>query len=130
MPGSFVDPYKDPQSDVLRNKVGLRNAEALKTFEYEQSAARSIDLRDNHPVHGQFDLSHLKAIHKALFQDVYDWAGELRTINISKGSSSFTKAGQLDAIGARLADNLRRDNQLQNLPKDRFVDRLAHHYAE
>ncbi len=129
MASSFVDPYKDPAGDILRNKVGLRSAEALKVFEYEQSAARAVDLRQQ-PIQGKFDLEHLKAIHKALFQDVYDWAGETRSINISKGGSSFTKAGHIETIAARLADNLAKDRHLQGLPKNKFVDRLAHHYAE
>ena len=38
---------------------------------------------------GAFDLAHLRAIHRHLFQDVYDWAGELRTVEINKGGHQF-----------------------------------------
>jgi cell filamentation protein len=38
---------------------------------------------------GKFDLRHLRAIHRHLFQDVYDWAGKLRTVEIAKGGSQF-----------------------------------------
>jgi len=38
---------------------------------------------------GTFDLAHLRAIHRHLFQDIYDWAGELRTVEIYKGGSQF-----------------------------------------
>ncbi len=38
---------------------------------------------------GSFDLAHLRAIHRHLFQDVYDWAGELRTVEIFKGGNQF-----------------------------------------
>jgi len=38
---------------------------------------------------GAFDLTHLRAIHRHLFQDVYDWAGELRTVEIDKGGHQF-----------------------------------------
>lgn len=41
------------------------------------------------PPRGNFDLDHLRAIHRHLFQDVYDWAGELREIEIAKGGSQF-----------------------------------------
>lgn len=129
MARDFIDPYTDPHTGVLKNKPGLRSEAALKTFDYEQSAARAVELRAQ-PIQGGFDLQHLKAIHKHLFQDVYAWAGELREINISKGGSSFTKAGHLEAIADRLADNLRRENHLQGLSKAQFVDRFAHHYAE
>jgi cell filamentation protein len=38
---------------------------------------------------GDFDLAHLQAVHRHLFQDVYDWAGELRTVELSKGGHQF-----------------------------------------
>ena len=38
---------------------------------------------------GNFDLKHLKAIHRHLFQDIYDWAGQIRTVEISKNGSQF-----------------------------------------
>ena len=47
-------------------------------------AARLIEL-DALPLAGRFDAAHLKAIHKYIFQDVYSWAGEFRTVKISKG---------------------------------------------
>jgi cell filamentation protein len=44
---------------------------------------------------GDFDLRHLRAIHRHLFQDVYDWAGEIRTVEIAKGGSQFRSSGQI-----------------------------------
>jgi cell filamentation protein len=129
MAGSFVDPYTDPHTGVLHNKVRIRSAKVLQVFEYEQSAVRAVELREQ-PVQGRFDLAHLRAIHKALFQDVYDWAGELRTVNISKGGSSFVRNSQIEATAKRMAEGLEREKFLQGLPKDAFVDRLAHHYAQ
>ena len=38
---------------------------------------------------GVFDLAHLRAIHRHLFQDIYDWAGELRTVEIAKEGHQF-----------------------------------------
>jgi cell filamentation protein len=46
---------------------------------------RILELLDK-PVSGAFDLKHLQAIHAYIFQDVYDWAGELRKVDIAKGS--------------------------------------------
>jgi len=80
-----ADPYTYPGSPVLRNKLGLRDADRLDRAERRlvtQRAAEGIPS-------GRFDLAHLRAIHRHLFQDVYDWAGELRTVEIAKGGHQF-----------------------------------------
>ncbi len=79
------DPYVYPGTQVLRNKLGIQDAEALDRAERRFAAQRA---RMGVPT-GDFDLKHLQAIHKHLFQDVYEWAGQVRTVEISKGSSQF-----------------------------------------
>jgi cell filamentation protein len=75
--------YNYPDIDVLRNKANIRDAHQLREFEYRRSTVRGLEL-DVTPVQGKFDLKHLQAIHKHLFQDVYDWAGKIRTVPSSK----------------------------------------------
>lgn len=79
----FVDPYLDPETGVLRNKIGARRSEALHKAEGDLSFARMIQLLDRPPA-PTGDLTELRAIHRHLFQDVYEWAGELRTVDIRK----------------------------------------------
>lgn len=79
------DPYVYPGSSVLRNKLGIRDAGALDAVERELSVER---ISQGAPT-GDFDLAHLKSIHRHLFQDVYDWAGEIRSVEISKGGHQF-----------------------------------------
>lgn len=57
----------------------------LSIAEREITALRIAKLKDN-PVKGNFDLKHLQKIHKYIFSDIYSWAGEIRTVNISKGN--------------------------------------------
>lgn len=90
MPGSS-DPYTYPGTDVLRNILDIRDPQQLAAFEANATAARLIEL-DAAPLVGQFDVAHLKAIHRHIFQDVYPWAGEFRTVNISKGGHLFGAA--------------------------------------
>jgi len=74
-----------PNFTILKNKLDLRDAELLDRFERRavlQRAAQGVPT-------GQFDLAHLRAIHRHLFQDVYDWAGEIRTVEIAKGGNQF-----------------------------------------
>lgn len=62
--------------------MNLRDNELLEAAERELSVRRVNQLINN-PIHGSFDFDHLKAIHKYIFQDVYSWAGEERTVNIA-----------------------------------------------
>jgi fido (protein-threonine AMPylation protein) len=77
------DPYPDPGTDVLKNVPGLRNAEQCGAFETLNSAARIYEFLQN-PVHGGFDVPHLKSIHRHISQDVFAWAGEFRTSLLGK----------------------------------------------
>ncbi len=74
-----------PDFKVLRNRFGIRDEAELDAVEREFVVQR---LREPSPV-GAFDRPHVQAIHRHLFQDVYDWAGELRVTEISKGGSQF-----------------------------------------
>lgn len=125
-----IDPYTDPATGVLFNKRGYRHPEVLRQFEYEQTEVRIAELRET-PITGDFDLVHLRAIHAYVFQDVYDWAGEVRAaVNISKGGSSFTPASRIEEEAQRVTGSLSAENHLRGLAKEQFVDRLAHYYAE
>jgi len=79
------DPYVYPDCAVLRNKLNLRDETVLEVVERQFATSR---MRDGCPS-GTFDLSHLQKIHHYLFQDIYDWAGKVRTVEISKGGSTF-----------------------------------------
>src|SRR5882724_1883134 len=69
------DPYTYENSTVLVNKLDLREQTALDEFEAEISSARA---QEPLPA-GNLDFEHYKAIHHHLFQDVYEWAGKVRT---------------------------------------------------
>jgi cell filamentation protein len=86
-----TDPYLYPGTDILKNLRELRDTDTLSQFEAESTARRIIQLI-NSPVQGQFDTVCLRAIHKHIFQDLYSWAGQFRTVNISKGGHPFAAA--------------------------------------
>jgi cell filamentation protein len=79
------DPYVYPGTYVLRNRLGITDPVFLDKQERSLVVLRS---RRGVP-RGAFDLIHLRAIHRHLFQDIYDWAGEVRTVEISKGEQQF-----------------------------------------
>jgi cell filamentation protein len=127
------DAYFWPNSNVLKNKAGLTNAEALRAFEYEAWRQRAEQLRLR-PFPGRFDTTHYRAIHRYLFQDAYEWAGEFRTVDFSKGSSTFaplkTPTHSLESWGEKILGDLAAEKHLKGLQKAAFVERLTHHYGE
>lgn len=128
----FVDPYLDPETGLLRNKVGARTKAALDEAEGDLSFARLIQLMD-HPVNPTSDLNELRSIHHHLFQDVYDWAGELRTVDIRKnveGAQFFLPVSMIVRAADYAERELRADNHLRGMSRDQFIDRLAYHYDQ
>ncbi len=63
--------YCYPGTDVLKNKLNIHDREILSNAERSISLVRMIELEE-HPIKGNYDLDHLKRIHKALFGDIFD----------------------------------------------------------
>ena len=123
------DTYCYPGTDVLRNKAEITNAQDLDTYEGELSTLRSIEILES-PIAGQFDLAHLQRIHLALFQDVYDWAGKIRTVDISRGNSRFANVRFIESAANDILNKLARENWLRGLDADTLSKRLAHYLSE
>lgn len=123
---SVSDPYCYEGTTVLRNRAELRDQADLDAFEHEAALARS----DEPFPEGALDVLHYQAIHHHLFQDVYEWAGEFRTVRISKGGSMFCYPehipGEMDRLFGRLAG----DALLGDLDAEAFAARAAHFIAE
>ena len=83
----------------------------------------------NNPVAGAFDLRHLCNIHRYIFQDIYPWAGKTRTVNIAK-ENWFCRWDFIDAQATKLFSELKTENYLADLPKERLFSRLAYYFAE
>lgn len=78
-------PYVYPGTLIPKNKLGIRDERLLDLHERELVINR---IAEGAPT-GDFDLKHLQAIHRHLFQDIYDWAGQIRTVEISKDGHRF-----------------------------------------
>ncbi|WP_197712000.1 Fic/DOC family protein [Polynucleobacter necessarius] len=90
---------------------------------------RSIEIIEN-PVSGKFDLAHLQNIHLTLFQDVYDWAGKIRTVDISRGNSRFANVRFIESAANDFFNKLARENHLKGLNANALSKRLAHYLSE
>jgi cell filamentation protein len=123
------DPYLYPGTNVLRNLRGLTDAEQLHQFEARSTHRRTAELIDT-PVSGAFDITHLKAIHRYIFQDIYEWAGEFRTVNISKGGQLFGLVAFLESFLQQTFGKLAAENYLAGLDADKFAERAAYYLGE
>jgi cell filamentation protein, protein adenylyltransferase len=122
------DPYSDPVTGVLYNKLGLGTAAGLEAAEREITHAALI-LLDESPVSPSYDLPHLQEIHKRIFGDIYEWAGQIRTVAIAKGAM-FCLPQYIDSSAAVIFGELHDEDCLRGLRRDAFVGRLAHYLGE
>lgn len=77
------DPYVYPGTNILKNILGIQDKKTLDDAEADYVSLRLRELAGN-PLKGDYDFPHISKMHKYIFQDIYDWAGEIRTINIEK----------------------------------------------
>lgn len=122
------DPYLQENGKVLKNRGGLKTREALYKFERMTTDYRNEELLMS-PIIGDFDFAHLKAIHFYLFQDVYDWAGQVRTVDIAK-SNLFCRVMYIDTQAEQIFGGLASENYLKNIEYQRFIRRISFYYAE
>jgi cell filamentation protein len=123
------DPYLYPGTNVLKNLRDLTDSELLERFEARQTHQRIAELIDK-PLLGGFDVAHLKAIHRHIFQDVYEWAGKFRTVNMSKAGHLFGLAAFLEPAIQEILTKLAIEKYLVNLDAEMFADRAAYFVGE
>jgi cell filamentation protein len=122
------DRYLDPASGVLRNLLGITDAAELARAEAALSASRLIDL-ERRRLPGRYDLAHLQAFHRCILGDVYDWAGQLRTVSIAKGSV-FCLPQHLESYTADVFGRLAAADRPRGLARDPFITALAGFLAD
>jgi cell filamentation protein, protein adenylyltransferase len=125
MPG---DPYSDPVTGVLYTKLGLSTAAGLEAAEREITHAALI-LRHESPISPSYDLPHLREIHKRIFGDIYERAGQIRTVPMAKGAM-FCLPQSIDSSAAIIFRELHDEDCLRGLSRDAFVGRLACYLGE
>ena len=120
------DPLCYPGTTVLKNRLNLHTQPELDEFELAISLTRA----DEEWPAGLLDYGHYKALHHHLFQDVYDWAGETRTIRIGKDGNWFCFPEYIDREMGRIFQTLATEENLVGLSVELFSSRAAHVLAE
>ncbi len=112
----------------LINKFDIRDEKKLDMLESQITIAK-ISLLQTNPIKGNFDFEHYKAIHKFIFEDLYEWAGKIRTVNISKKGTAFVEAKNIMKISNACFFRLKENNFFKNLNTDEFIDNITDFYC-
>lgn len=121
--------YCYPNTDVLINKLNIKDNQLLSEAERKIVLTKSYELRKNSKI-GNFDLNHFLEIHKFLFEDIYPFAGKFRNENIAKGYFSFAEWQYIEPEIKRLFDKLKAENYLQGRSREELVKGLAYYLSE
>jgi cell filamentation protein len=111
---------------VLRNKAGVQTQSTLEAFELEMVIGRS---KEAWPT-GRLDAQHYLSLHRHLFQDVYDWAGTVRTIRIGKDGIWFCYPEHIESEMAKLFGWLFYEQYLVGLTGSAFAAKAARFLSE
>ncbi|KAB2329422.1 Fic/DOC family protein [Bacillus mesophilum] len=126
--GEYQSKYCYPGTEILKNKFNVKDQQVLDTLDAGLTAKRLLDLQKN-PIKGSFDMQHLKKIHAYIFQDLYSFAGEIRTENISKGFP-FADVNYLQPAADVIFNQLKKEKHLAGLDYKSFSERAAYYMAE
>lgn len=125
----------DPSTDLcyegtacLINKFSIKDPQKLSELEAQITFAKAVML-DAEPIEGKFDFHHYKQIHQFLFCDLYDWAGQIRTTDISKKRTNFLRAQDISDVATRCFAKVEQ-GFLDNLSFDAFASRVAELYHD
>jgi cell filamentation protein len=121
-----ADPYCYPGTGVLKNRLNLRKQTDLDAFEAEITAQRAAEPLPS----GRLGYAHYRALHRHLFQDVYSWAGTIRTVRISKGDNAFCYPEHIDREMRRLFAALAKLKYFRALGAEDFATEATHFLAE
>ena len=121
------DPYLWHNDNVLKNRLDIHDEAQLRKAELAFSAARlaTVELGQR-----SIGLPRLCHIHRTLFQDLYSWAGELRTIDIWRDETPYCHCEYIEKEGNTLMQALEEERGLADLEQEAFVARIAHYYCE
>ena len=117
------DPACYPGTDVLQNRLGLHDPELLAAAEAELAAIAVEHIEINGP---PFDFPYLCGLHRQLFGEVYEWAGEIRGVDISKGGTRFCAVSRIVPEATRLLDELADVQYFLGLDRPFVAHQVAH----
>jgi len=120
--------YCYPGTNTLKNKLGITDDSVLEEAERKLVLFRVDELFAG-SIKGGFDFLHLKAIHRYLFQDLYEWAGVARTVAIAK-TNLFCLPQYIESAGNDVFLKLKNQNYFIDLDYEDAIEALVSLFAD
>jgi cell filamentation protein len=125
--GVDQDPYCYPDTNTLINLLGIMDETRLQRAEREQTESAVSNIVFSEP---PYDLTYLRSIHRTLFLAMYEWAGELRTVDISLGDTRFCTCFRIEAEAKKLFVHLAKNDYFVDLSKEGLITEIAALYSD
>lgn len=125
--GVGEDAYCYPGSTVLRNKLDIRDEPTLSEAEQQLSAIAADNVEFSPPPYG---LVYLQGIHQVLFCDLYDWAGQLRTVGMAKQDTRFCQPEYMEKEANKIFATMAAANWFESLERAELIVVVAEAYSD
>ena len=125
--GTGQDPYCYPGTDILINKFDIQDKVVLNEAEREITTAALNGISFSLP---PYDLAYLKKLHRLLFSPIYDWAGKIRSIDISKGDTRFCTRSRIEPEANKIFSSLGNKKYFENSSPNALIGQMAALYAD
>lgn len=107
--------------------MDIQDAQSLADAERELTSIAASEIEFSPP---PYDLQYLQDLHRHLFRDVYDWAGELRVIDISKGNTRFCIVDRIEPEADRVFSRLANVDWLEGMSRHDLINAVAEYYGD
>lgn len=121
------DPDCYPNSSTLINLLDITDPHLLSIAERDISALAAQSLEFAPP---PYNLTYLQHIHKKLFEDIYEWAGTIRRVDISKGGTRFCTTHRIEAEATKLFAAVEKEQYFASLERTELIYKVSEFYGE
>jgi cell filamentation protein len=117
-----------PNTSIPKNKLNIKDEKELQKIEHILlfEAYEKFAKKHNIELNEEFFIN----LHKNTFSDLYEWAGVYRDVDMAKGNSLFCRGMYIKQEMKKLFKQLKKDNYLQNLNKEKLIKKLAFYKCE
>ncbi len=130
--GYSIDPITDDcyeGTTCLINKFCITDEKKLSQLETMITTAKCKELEVT-PIDGDFSFNHYKSIHKYIFEDLYDWAGQIRTVAISKKGTNFAMPDTINSLAQSIFSGLQKENCYVGYDREQFIRSIVDLYCK
>lgn len=125
--GAGQDRYCYADTDVLSNLLDIRDVFELSRAERDFSELAASQILFVLPPYG---LQYLQRLHSSLFRDVYSWAGEIRTLDISKGNTRFCNVGRIEPEASKIFSRMAGQGWYEGYSRTQLIEAVAESFGD